>query len=75
MQPTNGQALMPHREDVGKVRQDGNTFMIDVDKIREVIGTGGKVINKIIEENDGVKIDINDEGQVVLYHMDRATNQ
>ena len=39
------------------------SFSINPDKIREVIGTGGKVINKIIEET-GVKIDITDDGKV-----------
>lgn len=65
-------AISEPREDVAKYAPKMDTFMIDPDKIREVIGTGGKVINKIIDENDGVKIDINDEGQVVIYHMDRA---
>lgn len=65
-------AISQPREDVAKYAPKMDTFMIDPDKIREVIGTGGKVINKIIDENDGVKIDINDEGQVVIYHMDRA---
>ena len=64
-------AISTPREDVGKYAPKMETFMIDPDKIREVIGTGGKVINKIIEENDGVKIDITDDGQVVIYHMDR----
>ncbi|MFI3163154.1 MAG: polyribonucleotide nucleotidyltransferase [Bacillota bacterium] len=41
------------------------SFQIHPDKIREVIGAGGKVINKIIEET-GVKIDINDEGKVFI---------
>lgn len=41
------------------------TFDIDPDKIREVIGSGGKVINKIIEDT-GVKIDINDAGTVFI---------
>jgi len=41
------------------------SFNIDPDKIREVIGTGGKVINKIIEET-GVKIDITDDGIVCV---------
>ena len=45
------------------------TFTIDPDKIREVIGTGGKVINKIIEET-GVKIDIEDDGQVFIASTD-----
>ena len=39
------------------------TFTINPDKIREVIGSGGKVINKIIDET-GVKIDITDDGKV-----------
>ncbi|MBQ9709513.1 MAG: polyribonucleotide nucleotidyltransferase [Clostridia bacterium] len=39
------------------------SFTINPDKIREVIGSGGKVINKIIEET-GVKIDITDDGKV-----------
>ena len=41
------------------------TFNINPEKIREVIGTGGKVINKIIEET-GVKIDITDDGVVAI---------
>ena len=39
------------------------TIKIDVDKIREVIGTGGKVVNKIIEET-GVEIDIHEDVQI-----------
>ena len=42
------------------------TTKIKVDKIKDVIGTGGKVINKIIEET-GVKIDIQEDGQVFIY--------
>ncbi|MCQ2399420.1 MAG: polyribonucleotide nucleotidyltransferase, partial [Clostridia bacterium] len=41
------------------------SFNINPDKIREVIGSGGKVINKIIEET-GVKIDITDDGLVQI---------
>jgi len=41
------------------------TIMIDPDKIREVIGPGGKVIKKIVEET-GVKIDIEDNGRVYI---------
>ncbi len=44
---------------------------IDVDKIREVIGPGGKVINKIIQET-GVKIDIEDDGSVFVATSDEA---
>lgn len=39
---------------------------INPDKIKDVIGSGGKVINKIIEET-GVKIDIEDDGRVFIY--------
>ena len=39
--------------------------MINPDKIREVIGPGGKMINKIIDET-GVKIDIEDDGSVYI---------
>ena len=41
------------------------TFTIDPEKIREVIGPGGKMINKIIAET-GVKIDIEDDGRVFI---------
>lgn len=41
------------------------TMQIDPDKIRSVIGPGGKVINKIIDET-GVKIDINDDGKISI---------
>ena len=66
-------AIAEPRPDVGKYAPKMDTFMIDVDKIREVIGTGGKVINEIIEKCDNVKIDIEDNGQVTIYHMDRET--
>ena len=45
------------------------SFKINPDKIREVIGTGGKVINQIIDET-GVKIDIKDEGDVYISSND-----
>ena len=41
---------------------------IDPDKIKDVIGPGGKMINEIIAECDNVKIDIDDDGKVVIYH-------
>ena len=51
------------------------TFAIDVDKIKDVIGSGGKVINKIIEQT-GVKIDIDDDGNVFVSSVDLdACNQ
>jgi len=47
-------------------------LMINPDKIREVIGSGGKIINQIIADCDNVKIDINDDGRVLIYHQDQA---
>ena len=58
------------RDHVSEYAPKMETFMIDPDKIREVIGTGGKVINAIIDECDKVKIDIEDDGKVVIYHTD-----
>ena len=45
---------------------------IDPDKIKDVIGPGGKMINEIIAQCDNVKIDI-DDGKVVIYHNDYDT--
>lgn len=45
-------------------------MQIDPDKIKDVIGPGGKMINQIIDACDDVKIDIDDDGKVVIYHMD-----
>lgn len=48
-----------------------DTIKIDVDKIKVVIGKGGETIDKIIEET-GVKIDIDDEGNVSIYSSDQS---
>mgnify|MGYP001011246196 FL=1 len=45
------------------------TMNVNTDKIRDIIGPGGKMINKIIEET-GVKIDIDDDGKVVIAAAD-----
>lgn len=50
------------------------TMQIDPERIREVIGTGGKVINKIIAET-GVKIDIEDSGLVMVTSNDAAASK
>lgn len=50
------------------------SFTIDPDKIKDVIGSGGKVINKIIEET-GVKIDITDDGLVYVASVDETANE
>ena len=64
-------AIAEPRPDVAEFAPKLDKLQIDVDKIREVIGTGGKVINDIIAQCDNVQIDIDDEGHVVIYHMNR----
>ncbi|MFO1013123.1 MAG: polyribonucleotide nucleotidyltransferase [Caulobacteraceae bacterium] len=59
------------REDVGEYAPKIETITIPVDKIREVIGTGGKVIREIVAET-GAKVDINDEGIVKVSASDGA---
>lgn len=58
------------RPSVGKYAPKIAQLQIKPEKIRDVIGTGGKVINDIIEKCDNVKIDIDDNGLVVIYHQD-----
>lgn len=58
------------RDDLSKYAPKVKLIMINPDKIRDVIGAGGKIITKIIEDNNGVKIDIDQDGKVVLMHME-----
>ena len=57
------------RESMSKYAPKIINITINPEKIRDVIGTGGKVINKIIAET-GVKIDIEDDGKVFIYSTD-----
>lgn len=61
------------RKELSKYAPKIIRFNIDPDKIKDVIGSGGKVINKIIDET-GVKIDISDDGMVFIAceDIDRA---
>ena len=54
------------REEISKYAPKIITTKIKPEKIKDVIGAGGKVINKIIDET-GVKIDIEEDGQVYIY--------
>jgi polyribonucleotide nucleotidyltransferase len=56
-------ALTAAREELGEYAPRIETFKIAVDKIREVIGSGGKVIREIVEKT-GAKVDIQDDGTV-----------
>ena len=57
------------RKELSKYAPKIVSFAINPDKIREVIGSGGKTINKIIEET-GVKIDISDDGTIFIASSD-----
>ena len=68
------------REEVSKYAPKTCIFMINPDKIKDVIGRGGEMITKIIQEcsnvvsvNDdrAVKVDLEDDGRVTIYHMDQ----
>jgi polyribonucleotide nucleotidyltransferase len=58
-----GKALGQHRAQLGEHAPRIEVFNIPVDKIREVIGSGGKVIREIVEKT-GAKVDISDDGTV-----------
>ncbi len=57
------------REELSKYAPKITTTKIKLDKIKDVIGPGGKMINKIIDET-GVKIDIQEDGNVFIYSQD-----
>jgi polyribonucleotide nucleotidyltransferase len=48
-------------------------MQIPVEKIRDVIGPGGKTINQIIDASNGSKIDVNEDGSIVIYNPDQAS--
>ena len=62
------------RKDISKYAPRIVSTKIDVDKIKDVIGAGGKTINKIIDET-GVKIDIEEDGQVLIYSTEKDKAQ
>ncbi len=62
-------AISAPRNELSKFAPKMYTLKINPDKIKDVIGSGGKVINKIIEET-GVKIDIEEDGTVYVATMD-----
>ena len=68
------------RKEVSKYAPKMMTFMIKPEKIKDVIGRGGEMITKIICDASGVslvsdvravKVDIEDDGKVVIYHSDK----
>jgi polyribonucleotide nucleotidyltransferase len=59
------------RDDLGEYAPRIETMQIPTDKIREVIGSGGKVIREIVEKT-GAKVDINDDGLIKIASSDKA---
>ena len=68
------------REDVSKYAPKTEVFMINPDKIKDVIGRGGEMITKItlecsnvntVNDINAVKVDLEDDGRVIIYHTDR----
>jgi len=66
--------LSKPRPEISKYAPRIITIQIPVDKIREVIGPGGKMIRSIIEQT-GVKIDVDDSGRVEIASTDEAAAQ
>ena len=61
------------RPELSKYAPKVVTAMINPDKIKDVIGAGGKTINQTIEMFDNVKIDLEQDGRLYVMHSDMAT--
>ncbi|KAF9119881.1 hypothetical protein BGX30_003565 [Mortierella sp. GBA39] len=68
------EAIQKPRETLSPYAPKIIVMNINPDKIRDVIGAGGKIINKIIEET-GVKIDIEQDGRVFIASSNEEMNQ
>jgi polyribonucleotide nucleotidyltransferase len=62
------------RKELSKYAPRISNITIDTEKIKDVIGPGGKVINQIIDET-GVEIDIEDDGTVMVFSPDQEANK
>jgi polyribonucleotide nucleotidyltransferase len=69
-----GKAISAARDTVNDNAPRITTLSIPKDKIREVIGTGGKVIREICEET-GAKVDIEDDGTIKVSSVDNAASE
>ncbi len=64
-------AISAPREEVSKWAPKYAILHIPTEKIRDVIGKGGETINRIIEECGQVKINVEEDGTVAIYHTDQ----
>ncbi len=60
-----------YRDELSQYAPKVVMFRINPDKIRDVIGSGGKIITEIINEFNQVKIDIEQDGRVFIMHQDK----
>ncbi len=67
-------AIAEPREELSQYAPKAETMKIEVDKIREVIGQGGKVIQKIVAET-GAKIDIEEDGTIHIFAVDQESGK
>ncbi len=74
-----GNCISEPRKNLSKYAPKIDTFKINPEKIKDVIGRGGEMITKIILEasnvktvndKDAVKVDLEDDGRVIIYHQD-----
>lgn len=68
------EVIQEPRKELSKYAPKILTMQINPEKIRDVIGAGGKIINKIIDET-GVKIDIEQDGRIYIASTDEASNE
>ena len=68
------------RKEVSKYAPKTCIFMVDPERIKDIIGKGGEMITKIIQDASGVvsvndvnavKVDLEDDGKVIIYHTDK----
>ena len=68
------------RKEVSKYAPKTLSFMVDPEKIKDIIGKGGEMITKIIQDASGVvsvndvnavKVDLEDDGKVIIYHNNK----
>ena len=67
------ETIRESRKELSKYAPKVKLIKIKPDKIRDVIGSGGKIISQIIEENDQVKIDIEQDGRILIMHHNSKT--
>jgi polyribonucleotide nucleotidyltransferase len=67
------ETIRESRKELSQYAPKVKLIKIKPDKIRDVIGSGGKIISQIIEEHDQIKIDIEQDGRIFLMHHDSKT--